>query len=114
MWDRLLTDCHALTMVPAPGNPLGLITNAAIGIGLVSYLAPFAPGFFARPNVGPLIAMALVVVMTGIALRGVRASGSVQIVTTVLKILPLLAVILVAAVARGGRWSVRGRRAVLG
>lgn len=32
MWDRLLTDCHALTMVPSPGNPLGLITNAAIGI----------------------------------------------------------------------------------
>ena len=32
MWDRLLTDCHVLTMVPAPGNPLGLIGNAAIGI----------------------------------------------------------------------------------
>lgn len=32
MWDRLLTDCHALTMVPSPGNPLGLIQNAAIGI----------------------------------------------------------------------------------
>ncbi|GAA3999506.1 imidazolonepropionase [Sphingomonas humi] len=32
MWDRLLTDCHALTMVAAPGNPLGLIRNAAIGI----------------------------------------------------------------------------------
>ena len=78
------------------------VTNAAIGIGLVSYLAPFAPEFFARPNVGPLIAMALVVFMTGIALRGVRASGSVQIVTTVLKILPLLAVILVAAVMIGG------------
>ncbi|UUR07152.1 imidazolonepropionase [Sphingomonas glaciei] len=32
MWDRLLTDCHVLTMVPSPGNPLGLIGNAAIGI----------------------------------------------------------------------------------
>ena len=32
MWDRLLTDCHVLTMVPSPGNPLGLINNAAIGI----------------------------------------------------------------------------------
>jgi imidazolonepropionase len=32
MWDRLLTDCHTLTMVPASGNPLGLINNAAIGI----------------------------------------------------------------------------------
>ncbi|MEQ7874155.1 imidazolonepropionase [Sphingomonas sp. ASV193] len=32
MWDRLLTDCHVATMVPAPGNPLGLLKNAAIGI----------------------------------------------------------------------------------
>jgi imidazolonepropionase len=32
MWDRLLTDCHVATMVAAPGNPLGLFPNAAIGI----------------------------------------------------------------------------------
>ena len=32
MWDRLLTDCHVATMVAAPGNPLGVMTNAAIGI----------------------------------------------------------------------------------
>lgn len=32
MWDRLLTDCHVMTMVPRDGDPLGTITNAAIGI----------------------------------------------------------------------------------
>jgi imidazolonepropionase len=32
MWDRLLTDCHVCTMVPARGDPLGLIENAAIAI----------------------------------------------------------------------------------
>jgi imidazolonepropionase len=32
MWDRLLTDCHVATMAPTPGNPLGLVANAAIGI----------------------------------------------------------------------------------
>ena len=32
MWDRLLTDCHVATMVAAPGNPLGVMANAAIGI----------------------------------------------------------------------------------
>jgi imidazolonepropionase len=32
MWDRLLTDCHVATMVATPGNPLGVMTNAAIGI----------------------------------------------------------------------------------
>ena len=32
MWDRLLTDCHVATMVAAPGNPLGVMMNAGIGI----------------------------------------------------------------------------------
>ncbi|MDQ3079070.1 MAG: imidazolonepropionase [Pseudomonadota bacterium] len=32
MWDRLLTDCHVATMVPAQGNPMGIMTNAAVGI----------------------------------------------------------------------------------
>ena len=32
MWDRLFVDCHAATMVRAPGNPLGLLPNAAIGV----------------------------------------------------------------------------------
>ena len=32
MWDRLLIDCHVATMVPAPGDPLGIIRNGSIGI----------------------------------------------------------------------------------
>lgn len=32
MWDKLLTDCRVATMVPSPGNPLGIMENAAIGI----------------------------------------------------------------------------------
>ena len=32
MWDRLLTDCRIATMESAPGNPLGIIENGAIGI----------------------------------------------------------------------------------
>ena len=77
------------------------VTNAAIGIGLVSYMSPFAPEFFARPVVGPIIAIALVTLMTSIAIRGVRASGAVQIATTVLKLLPLVAVIVAVFVVLG-------------
>ena len=29
------------------------VTNAALSIGIVSYLTPFAPDFFGRPGVGP-------------------------------------------------------------
>src|SRR6478672_785963 len=32
MWDRLLVDCNIATFEDRPGNPLGLIENAAIGI----------------------------------------------------------------------------------
>jgi imidazolonepropionase len=32
MWDRLLVDCNIATLEPAPGDPLGLIENGAIGI----------------------------------------------------------------------------------
>ena len=32
MWDRLLIDCNVATMEAAPGDPLGVITNAGIGI----------------------------------------------------------------------------------
>ena len=32
MWDRLLIDCNVATMVAAPCDPLGVMTNAAIGI----------------------------------------------------------------------------------
>jgi len=32
MWDRLLIDCNVATMHAAPGDPLGVITNAAVGI----------------------------------------------------------------------------------
>jgi imidazolonepropionase len=32
MWDRLLVDCRIATMEPAPGDPLGIIDNGAIGI----------------------------------------------------------------------------------
>ena len=32
MWDRLLTDCHLMTLVPRSGDPLGIVRNAAVGI----------------------------------------------------------------------------------
>jgi len=32
MWDRLLVDCRVATMEAAPGNPLGVIEDGAVGI----------------------------------------------------------------------------------
>jgi APA family basic amino acid/polyamine antiporter len=77
------------------------VTNAALAIGAVSYLGPFAPEFFAEPGRGPLVAIGFVILMTAIALRGVRATGGVQIATTILKLLPLVAVIVAVFVILG-------------
>jgi APA family basic amino acid/polyamine antiporter len=78
------------------------VTNAALSIGIVSYLTPFAPEFFGRPGVGPLVAIGFVIAVTAIAMRGVKATGGVQIVTTILKLLPLFAVIVAVFLAMGG------------
>ena len=32
MWDRLLVDCRIATLEAAPGDPLGIVDNGAIGI----------------------------------------------------------------------------------
>ena len=56
MWDRLLVDCRIATLVPAPGNPLGVIENGAIGIGYSFGGVPQFPGqrFVARASADPL------------------------------------------------------------
>jgi basic amino acid/polyamine antiporter, APA family len=64
------------------------ITNAALAIGLVGYLAKVVPALDA---VSPaVLAIVLLWLFVGINLLGVRTGGGVQIVTTALKLLPLL------------------------
>jgi APA family basic amino acid/polyamine antiporter len=64
------------------------ITNAALAIGLVGYLAKVLPGLEAVSPV--LLAVALIWLFVGVNLLGVRTGGSVQVVTTGLKLLPML------------------------
>lgn len=68
------------------------VGNAAIATGGVSYLSALLPGIRAVPG-GPAIAtLAAIWLLTLVNCWGVRAVGWVQAVTTVLKLLPLLAV----------------------
>ena len=64
------------------------ITNAALAIGLVGYLTKVVPALEAIPPAA--LATVLLWLFVGINLLGVRAGGGVQIVTTALKLLPLL------------------------
>jgi len=67
------------------------VSNAAIATGSVSYLSDFFPIIATQP-VSALATIAVIWVLTGVNISGTRAAGSVQMVTTALKIVPLLAV----------------------
>jgi APA family basic amino acid/polyamine antiporter len=67
------------------------IGNAAIAIAFAGYLAVFWPKA-ATSWVATLVAIVLVWVLTAVNLAGVRAAGRVQMVTAILKFVPLLVI----------------------
>jgi len=71
------------------------VGNAAIATGAVSYTSAFAPWIAGVPGASAIVTIAVVWLLTLVNCWGVRAAGWVQAVTTVLKLLPLLAVALV-------------------
>ncbi len=72
------------------------VGNGAIAIAVVSNLSLLFPAIGATPGLPAIIAVACVWVLTLVNIVGVRAAGRVQEITTVLKILPLVALILLA------------------
>lgn len=67
------------------------ITNAALAIALVGYMGKVIP---ALATVSPaVLAVALIWLFVCINLLGVRMGGRVQVVTTTLKLLPMVAII---------------------
>lgn len=69
-----------------------LCGNAAISVALVSYLAIFIPALAEQPILGALVALINLWILTFINSADVRISGRIQFITTVLKILPLIAI----------------------
>lgn len=70
--------------------------NAAIATAAASYLAAIFPPLNATPWLGALTSIALLWLLTLLNLAGARAAGRFQVVTTVLKLAPLIAVIVIA------------------
>ncbi|HSD65062.1 MAG TPA: amino acid permease [Vicinamibacteria bacterium] len=71
------------------------VGNAAIATGAVSYTSAFAPWIASVPGASAVVTIAVVWLLTFVNCWGVRTAGWVQAVTTVLKLMPLLAVALV-------------------
>ena len=76
---------------------------AAIAIAATSYLSALIPALNATPMIGALVAVGMIWAMTLINLAGAAMAGRFQIVTTVLKLLPLIAVgLITVALMVGG------------
>jgi len=80
----------------------------SIAVAAVSYLSSFVPAISETALMPALSAIALVWAMTFINLRGVHAAGNFQIATVLLKVIPLIAIIVIAAVTLGsGKGEIR-------
>jgi basic amino acid/polyamine antiporter, APA family len=69
------------------------VGNAAIAIGTVAYLAELVPWIKTTTGGPALASCAIIWLLTYLNWRGTREMGAVQIVTTILKLLPLVAII---------------------
>ena len=67
-------------------------TNAALAVAFVSYMTVFMPMLRDVPVAGGAAALIALWVLTVVNIVGVRTAGVVQLVTTALKLLPLLAI----------------------
>jgi APA family basic amino acid/polyamine antiporter len=67
-------------------------TLPALAVAFVGYLAPFIPGVVQSPGSAAVLAIAAIWVVVGVNVAGVSAAGRMQVVTTALKIVPLVLV----------------------
>lgn len=75
---------------------------AALSIAATGYLSVFVPALSATPGSAALTSLTILWAATLFNLRGAHAAGRFQVVTTLLKLLPLLIVIAIAGLAIGG------------
>jgi APA family basic amino acid/polyamine antiporter len=90
----------AAALGPIPGLLIGWSywvgvwsANAIIAVTAIRYLSLFVPALSATPLAAALSAVGLIWLITVLNLGGARAAGRFQVVTTALKVLPLLAVV---------------------
>ena len=71
-----------------------VISTAALAVGFVGYLNAIVPGLAAEPGYQAAVAVAVIWAVTLVAVRGVKEAGLVQLLFTILKLVPLALVIL--------------------
>ncbi|HEY0626073.1 MAG TPA: amino acid permease [Allosphingosinicella sp.] len=81
------------------------VTNGTLAIAAVSYLSIFVPGLAEVTALPAIAAITLLWIFTLLSMVSIRAAGGFQLVTTVLKLVPLVAAILIAAAILGREGS---------
>lgn len=66
------------------------VACAAIAIAFVAYLGAVVPAIGSSPVLGALSGLALIWILVGINIMGIRESGIIGLVTTILKLTPLV------------------------
>jgi basic amino acid/polyamine antiporter, APA family len=69
--------------------------NAAITVAFIGYLAVFWPALGTHSLLAALVGITTVWLLTGVNILGIREGGRVQLVTTILKFVPLVAISIV-------------------
>jgi APA family basic amino acid/polyamine antiporter len=69
------------------------VGNAAVATGAVSYLSVFFPALTGTTGLHALVTLGIIWILTAVNCRGAYLAGGVQLATTLLKVLPLFAVI---------------------
>lgn len=78
------------------------VGNGAVATGAVSYLSVFFPALSTKEGLHAEVTIAIIWVLTFVNCRGAYLAGRVQIITTILKLMPLLAVIALGALVVAG------------
>lgn len=78
------------------------VTNATLAVAAISYLSIFAPGIAEIPALPAACAILLLWLLTLLSMASVRATGGFQLGSTILKLIPLIGVIAIGALAIGG------------
>jgi len=71
------------------------ISNAAIAIAIIGALSFFFPVLETNSILAVVVGLSFIWFFTWINTKGVKASGKIQVVTTVLKLLPLIFIVLI-------------------
>ena len=73
------------------------VSNAGLAIAIIGGLSVFFPELNSNPILSVFVGLSFIWFFTWVNSRGIKESGRIQVITTVLKLLPLIFIIIIGA-----------------